>query len=108
MKKKPSLKTNYDEYLIESLKDPRHAVEYVRASLEHRDMPELLLLALRHVAEARGMTAFSADTKLNREHLYRILSKKGNPGLLTLHKILDALGLKLSVELKEEPPKNSA
>jgi len=44
----------------------------------------------------------SAKTKLNRESLYRLLSTGGNPTLTSLHAILDALGLKLSVEPKKK------
>lgn len=96
-------KRTYREDLIESLKDPEEAVGYLKACLEERDMPELFLAALRDVAEARGigMSELARDTRLNREGLYRILSKEGNPELGSLTVILDALGLKLSVELKE-------
>ena len=96
-------KRTYHEDLINSLKDPEEAVGYLRASLEERDMPELFLLALRNVAEARGigMSQLARDSHLNREGLYTILSKDGNPELGSLTAILDALGLKLSIELKE-------
>lgn len=93
----------YHEDLIDSLKDPEEAVGYLRASLEEIDMPELFLLALRNVAEARGigMSQLARDTHLNREGLYTMLSKNGNPELGSLQSVLDALGLKLTVELKK-------
>lgn len=96
-------KKTYHEDLINSLKDPEEAVGYLRASLEESDMPELFLLALRNVAEARGigMSQLARDTHLNREGLYTILSKQGNPELGSVAAILDVLGLKLTVELKE-------
>jgi probable addiction module antidote protein len=37
---------------------------------------------------------------LNRENLYRILSEKGNPQLGSLSVILESMGLKLAVEVK--------
>ena len=66
-------------------------------------MPDLFLAALRDIAEARGigMSQLAKDTHLNRENLYKMLSKDGNPELGNLYAILNALGLKLSVELKE-------
>src|SRR5438309_1811786 len=67
---------SYHEDLIESLKDPEEAVGYLRASLEESDLPELFLVALRNVAEARGMSQLARDTQLNRENLYKILSKQ--------------------------------
>jgi DNA-binding phage protein len=42
----------YHEDLLERLKDPAYAVEYLEAGLEEGDMPEVFLLALRNVAEA--------------------------------------------------------
>ena len=98
MKKKPSV--DYQEYLIEQLRDPAHALEYLQAALEESDMPEVFMLALRNVAAARGFTKLAKDTELNRESLYRMLSKKGNPSLNSLHALLDSLGFRLSVEKK--------
>ncbi len=94
-------KKSYHEDLIESLKDPEEAIGYLRAALEENDMPEVFLLALRNVAEARGMSQLAREAHLNRENLYKILSKRGNPELESLYAILDALGLKLSIELKQ-------
>jgi probable addiction module antidote protein len=94
---------SYREDLIESLKDPEEAIGYLKACLEEKDMPEVFLAALRDVAEARGigMSQLARDTNLNREGLYTMLSKQGNPELGSLTAILDALGLKLTVELKK-------
>ena len=90
--------TTYQEDLVEALKDPREAAAYLNAAMEEGDR-ELFLLALRNVAEARGgMTALSQKSKLNRESLYRILSKNGNPEIRTILTLLRAMGLKLSVE----------
>ena len=99
---------SYKEDLIESLKDLDESVEYLNASLEDGD-PEVFLLALRDVAEARGggMTKLSEKTKLNRENLYKILSEKGNPALTSLETLLDALGLRLSIQSKEIPAHHS-
>jgi probable addiction module antidote protein len=60
--------------------------------------PAGLLQALRNIAEARGGIARIAEkTGLNREALYRTLSRRGNPQLKSLAAILDATGLRLSV-----------
>lgn len=101
MAKTKKSSANYHDDLIESLKDPEEAVGYLRAALEESDMPEVFLVALRNVAEARGISQLARDTHLNRENLYKMLSKQGNPELGSLYAILDALGLKLTVELKE-------
>lgn len=91
---------DYHEDLVESLKDPEEAIGYLRAALEESDVPEVFLVALRNVAEARGMTRLAREARLNRENLYKILSSRGNPELSSLYALLDALGLKLSIELK--------
>jgi probable addiction module antidote protein len=91
----------YHEDLLERLKDPAYAVEYLEAALEEGDMPDVFLLALRNVAEARGMTRLARETKLNRENLYAMLSEHGNPVLSSLYTILDALGMRLSISRKQ-------
>jgi len=79
------------------LQDPKNAAAYIEAALAEGDSGDLLH-ALRNVAEARGGIAQIAErTGLNREALYRTLSKRGNPQLKSLAAILDAAGLRLSV-----------
>jgi probable addiction module antidote protein len=87
--------------LLERLKDPTYAVEYLEAALEEGDMPEVFLLVLRNVAEARGMARIAWETKLNRENLYTMLLKRGNPVLSSLYAILDALEMRLSISCKQ-------
>lgn len=87
----------YQPELIESLRNPREAEEYLNVALEEDD-PELFLLALRNVAEAQGGVARLAEkTKLNRESLYKMLSERGNPELKSLDVLLHALGFRLAV-----------
>ncbi|MGH9818255.1 MAG: addiction module antidote protein [Candidatus Acidiferrales bacterium] len=84
-------------HLLNWLKDPENAAAYVEAAIEEGD-PAGLLQALRNVAEARGGIArISEKTGLNREALYRTLSRRGNPQLKSLAAILGATGLRLSV-----------
>ena len=84
-------------HLLEWLKDPANAAAYVEAALEEGDEAGLLQ-ALRNVTESRGGVARLAEkTGLNREALYRTLSKRGNPQLRSLAAILGATGLRLSV-----------
>ncbi len=84
-------------HLLEWLKDSENAAAYVEAAIEEGD-PAGLLQALRNVAEARGGIARIAEkTGLNREALYRTLSRRGNPQLKSLAAILGATGLRLSV-----------
>lgn len=47
-----------------------------------------------------GLAVLAEAAHLNREHLYRMLSENGNPELRSLEAVLDALGFRLSIELK--------
>ncbi len=89
---------SYRKELVKSLEDPSEAAEYLNASLEDDD-PRVFLLALRDVAGAHGgIRGISRTAKLNRESLYRMLSKAGNPSLDSLAAVLEACGLRLSIQ----------
>jgi len=90
---------NYDEYLIESLKNSRRAKAYLNAALEDSD-PRVFLLALRNVAQARGISKVAAQSALSRESLYKMLSQRGNPSLKSLGALLESLGYRLAVASK--------
>jgi len=92
----------HDEAVIEMLKnDPDFANEYLAVALEEADQPggqQALLSALRHIAEAQGMTAVADERAgMSRESLYRALGPRGNPTIKTLLAVLGASGLHLSV-----------
>jgi probable addiction module antidote protein len=98
MKHKASV--SHDEATIRELRDnPEFAAEYLRAALEEEGEPGVLLIALRRIAEARGGLAKVAKAAgIERESLYRALSRRGNPRLSTLVAVTKAVGLKLTVE----------
>lgn len=54
--------------------------------------------ALGIVARAHGMSEVARHSGLGRESLYKALSAQGNPELATILKVLQALGLRLTVE----------
>ncbi len=92
---------SYHDHLIGALTDPREAEAYLNAALEDED-PRVFLLALRNVVEARGgMSKVAADSALNRESMYRMLSKRGNPSMKSLGALLASLGFRLAVEVKD-------
>ncbi len=97
MKDKTSV--SHDDVMVKKLRQrPQFAAEYLKAAMEETDDPEVLLVALRHVAKARGGVAKVAKAAgLERESLYQALSEHGNPRLSTLLGIMKAVGLKLTV-----------
>jgi probable addiction module antidote protein len=69
-------------------------------ALDEADQPggqQALLTALRHVAEAQGMSAVAEREGIPRESLYRALGPKGNPTVKTLLAIFSSSGLRLFV-----------
>jgi probable addiction module antidote protein len=97
MKRKPS--TSHDDAMIRRLRsNPAFAAEYLKAALEDDDEPRVLLIALRHLAQARGIAKVAKAAGIERESLYRALSVHGNPRLSTLVAVTKAIGLKLTVE----------
>lgn len=93
---------SYNEWLLESLQDKELMAAYLQVALDEYQLDgnsEAFLLALRHVAQAQGGIAkLAKKTNLNRESLYRTLSKKGNPKLQTLGLLLKGLGFSLVIK----------
>lgn len=94
---------NYEEWLIDSLKNKKEAAAYLQVALEeYQDDGDLeaFLLALRHVADAQGgIGKLSQRTHLNRESLYKTLSSKGNPKLQTIGILLKGLGFEFFIKV---------
>jgi len=88
----------YEVELYDYLKNPENAAGYLTAIIEDGDR-EAFLLALRHVAQARGgMTAVAEKAHLGRESLYKMLSSRGNPEFKSIASVLHGMGLRLTVE----------
>lgn len=98
---------NFHDLLIESLRNPEKAEAYLQVALDEYQEDantEIFLLALRNVAEANGgMGDLAKKTDLNRQNLYLVLSRKGNPKLNTLGSILKGLGFHLAIERNQQP-----
>ena len=96
---KPKTSVSHDEAIIRRIrKDPEFAAEYLKAALEDTDEPRVLLIALRHLAQARGIAKVAKAAGIERESLYRALSARGNPRLSTLYAVAKAVGVRLTVE----------
>jgi probable addiction module antidote protein len=87
---------SFDDYLGGVLKDPAEAAAYMEAVMELDD-PAALLVALRQVAKAHGMAEVARRANVGDKMLFKALSAEGNPTLTTVHKVLHAVGLRLSV-----------
>ena len=87
---------SYDDSLTTALQDPVEAAAYIEAVME-LDEPATLLVALRQVAKAHGMAEVARRANVGDKSLFKALSAEGNPTLATVHKVLHAVGLRLSV-----------
>ena len=70
--------------------------EYLTVALEDPD-PDAFLMAVRDVAKARGIATIAENAGLGRESLYKALRPGAQPRFDTVRRLLDALGVKLSV-----------
>lgn len=96
---KNKLTKKYENNFEADLLNPDEAAEYLNAALESGSH-KVFLMALKDVANAKGISEIARETKLNRENLYRILSAHGNPKLKSLNSVLHSVGLKLSVQVE--------
>lgn len=87
---------SFEETLLPMLIEPADAAAYIEAVLELDD-PATLLVALRQVAKAHGMAQVARRADVGDKTLFKALSENGNPTLSTVHKVLHAVGLRLSV-----------
>jgi probable addiction module antidote protein len=89
--------SDYRKDLLKDLKNRSYSDKYLSAA--YADSTEAFLVALRDVAAAqKGMTKLAAAAQVNRENLYRMLSKEGNPRLYHLRAVLEALKLRVRIE----------
>ena len=89
------------EYLEDDQAIAEYLEEAMKVAMEDSD-PAFLTLALGTVARARGMSQIAKETGLSRESLYKALGADGNPEFGTVLKVLQALGLKLSIKSQGE------
>lgn len=78
------------------LDDDEVVAEYLTAALEDSN-PDVFLAAVGQVAKARGMSAVAEHTGLGRESLYKALTPGAKPRYDTVLKVLQGLGVKLTV-----------
>jgi probable addiction module antidote protein len=78
------------------LVDDEVVAEYLTAALADPN-PDVFLAAVGNVAKARGMSAIAESSGLGRESLYKALTPGAKPRYDTVLKVLQSLGVKISV-----------
>ncbi|MBI1243366.1 MAG: putative addiction module antidote protein [Alphaproteobacteria bacterium] len=79
------------------LRNPATIAEYLTACLEDPD-PAVFVAALGDVARAKGMMNIARKAGLGRESLYKALEAGSQPRHETVRRVVEALGLKLTLE----------
>ena len=97
----PRKARDFDETLFVLLQDPHEAAAYLNEHLEYEgeDKEHLFLKALKKVAMAQGFNNVIEKTHLQRRSLEKALSDKGNPRFSTLNSLLEAIGLRVAIEV---------
>jgi probable addiction module antidote protein len=93
---------DYSAWLHKRFKNKKSAIAYLQVALDayqNDQDKKALLLALKDIAQAQGdgIGWLANKTSLNREHLYYLLSGKGNPRFDTLSVIFKAFGFHLKI-----------
>ena len=102
-----ALSKSWDEHVVEHFRErPEEIPGYLDACLE--EGTSAFLGGLRHVIESRsGMADAASKARVHRVSLYKMLGEGGNPTLGSLSKVLEALGLRLSVVSKAQTERRS-
>ncbi len=82
--------------VVDYLKTEKDIAAYLSAVLEDGD-PALFVAAIGDIARAKGMTEIAKKSGVTRESLYRALKVEARPRFETVMRVVQALGMKLSV-----------
>jgi probable addiction module antidote protein len=87
-----------DRVLVRKLQNDQAFTKKFLESLQKPQQQKMLLIALRHLAEARGGISEVADAAgMKRQSIHLALSPRGNPRLSTLIAIMKAMKLNLTL-----------
>ena len=83
------------------LQSDEDCAQYLQACID--EAPEdaaSFAKAVGDIARARGMMQLARDTGITREGLYKALGEQGNPSFATVVKVMHALGLRFTVDVR--------
>ena len=92
--------TNFESDLMEKLRDPKFASNYIMAAIVDNDM-DFLPIALGDVAKAHGISKLAEETGINRRTLYKVFDEKGHPSFDLVAQIMQGLGMEIHVQPKK-------
>ena len=94
-KTKPMHTSKFDA--ADYIDTPAHVAGYLASAFEDGDVDDIRD-ALLGVARSRGVAKLAKAARVNEKTLYRTLGKTGNPEFATVMRLLQALGITLTVK----------
>lgn len=89
--------TRFQKFDASKYLDSEEAIaEFLAAALEDEN-PDVFVSALGEVAKARGIAQIAQEAGVGRESLYKALAPGSKLRYETVRKLMDALGVKLTV-----------
>ncbi|MDR3174418.1 MAG: putative addiction module antidote protein [Treponema sp.] len=89
----------HDWDMADNINTREEVFAYLEGALEENDM-ETFFDVIGAIARSKGMAKIAKDLGLNRESLYKSLSRDGNPSFATIAKVIDLLGYKVEIKQK--------
>lgn len=78
------------------LKTPGDVKNYLEVAVEEND-PAFLITVIKDILKSEGYTKMAKKTGLTREGLYNSFSGETDPRIGTIYKVLNSVGLTLSI-----------
>jgi probable addiction module antidote protein len=75
-------------------------IAILEVALEEND-PEFLLSVIGDIARSKGMVQLAKELNLDRAGLYKAFSPEGNPSFITVVRVLESLGFRLSIQQRQ-------
>ena len=93
--------TKFQDDLNRKLLDPDFAADFLAAAMDEND-EEFLSEALAKVVKIHGASKIADEAGIARQAVYKMLSSEGNPSFKNVSKLLEAVGLELTVRPKKD------
>ncbi len=93
--------TKFKKYLEENLNDPKFAAEYLVAALEQGDN-KFLTEAMLTVVKVHGASKTAGEAGIARQAVYKMLTNDGNPSFKNIVKLLEVMGLEITIRAKRK------
>jgi probable addiction module antidote protein len=86
----------HDWDMADNINTKDEVFAYLEGALEENNI-ETFLDVIGAIARSKGMAKIAGEIGVNRESLYKSLSRDGNPSFATIASVLDVLGYKIQV-----------